>query len=198
MAQKRVEEYFDLAIQQQLNVVLNNFFVERQISISEANRHNDALAESIKQDISPEFQRYGIEIESFHVGNVSIPKEERDMLQALDLEEEKENREFERINQSREAYQIKRNLDAFEKAAENPGGGVGQFLGAGFGLGAGVSLGEKIGSAMDIQSKTSDPIESDTQNDPVAKLQQLKQMLADELITEEEFNEKKKQILDSM
>ena len=40
--------------------------------------------------------------------------------------------------------------------------------------------------------------ESDPQNDPVAKLQQLKQMLADELITEAEFNEKKKQILDAM
>ena len=206
---ERVEEYFDTAIQQQLNVVLNNFFAERQISISEANRHNAALAESIKHGIGPEFQRYGIEIESFHVESVNIPKEESDMLQALDLKEQEENREFEMknrefemINQLPEAYNTKRTFDVLEKTAENPGGGAGQLLGAGFGLGAGlgagVPLGEKIGSAMDIQSKTSDPIESDTQNDPVAKLQQLKQMLADELITEEEFNEKKKQILDSM
>ena len=81
-------------------------------------------------------------------------------------------------------------------------------------------MGQKIGSAMDTQPQTGNPIEQDDnpdspesvenqpqtgnpaerdrQNDPVAKLQQLKEMLDSELITEAEFNEKKKQILDSM
>ncbi len=193
-----VEESFYEAIQEQLSVVFNEFFFQQQISAAEANRYNAELAESIKCRISPEFQNYGIQIESFHIGNISIPKADRDMLQRIDLEEQEENREFERIEQSPEAYRIKRSFDVLE----NQGGETGQLLGAGFGLGAalstGTAMGEKIGRVMDIDAQTSNPSQSDTENDPVAKLQQLKKLLADELITEQEFNEKKKQILDAI
>ena len=199
---ERIEEYFGAAIQQQLNIRLNKLFVRSKISIFEANVHLDMLSSSVKDGISPEFQRYGIEIESFYVESINIPPEERKMFQEIDLNEMIEDKELERIKQSPEAYNTKRTFDVLEKTAENSGGGAGQLLGAGFGLGvglgAGVPMGQKIGSAMGIQPQTDNPIESDLQSDPVVKLQQLKKMLDDELITEAEFNEKKKQILDSM
>ena len=145
-------------------------------------------------------------------------------LQEIDLKKIERDIEYERIAQTPDAYTVKRQFDVLEKTAENPGSGAGQLLGSGFGLGvglsAGVSMGQKIGSAMDTQPQTENPTEQDDnpdssesvenqpqtgnpaerdpQNDPVAKLQQLKEMLDSELITEAEFNEKKKQILDSM
>ncbi len=49
-----------------------------------------------------------------------------------------------------------------------------------------------------IDQKAPQSIESGATNEPAVKLQQLKKMLDDGLITEAEFNEKRKQILDSM
>lgn len=222
---ERIKETFDAAIQQQLNVVLNEGFVKSKISILDAKVPLDELSASIKHRISPEFQRYGIEIESFNIENISIPPEERKMFQEIDLKEMEEDRkfeieqretdrEFERINQSPEAYYAKRKLDIMEKTAENPGGSAGQLLSAGFGLSAGLGvgfpMGQEIGSVMNTQSQVDKPSEGEpqddadklsegeSQDDPVAKLQKLKKMLDDELITEAEYNEKKQQILDDL
>ncbi len=232
---ERVKAHFGTEIRKELNRVLAKFFVERKIPITEFNDHNAVLAESIKRGISPKFQKYGIEIESFLIESINIPekdsnmlgeierevekanrqyeRKERDKLQEIDLKKREQESEIETINNSRADYAIMREYDAREKAAETPGDSMEQLLGAGLGLGtgigAGVSLAEKISRAtesdpqndpseMDTQSKTNNPTESDPQNDPIAKLQKLKELLAMELITEEEFNEKKKQILDAM
>ena len=214
---ERIKKLFGAEIQGQLQVALGKFFKKDNISFfQDAETYLPALAEHIKREISPRFQDFGIEIESFNVKNINIDKKDQKIIAQID----KQNRgisdqedqikvrdmerdlELETIERSRDAYVTKRQFDSLEKAAENPGGGAGQLLGAGFGLGAGLSVGvpvgQQIGEAIGTQQQEGSPAESDPQNDPVAKLQQLKQMLADELITEAEFNEKKKQILDAM
>ena len=95
------------------------------------------------------------------------------------------------------AYTTMRTLDILEKAAENEGGNMGQLLGAGLGvgagLGAGTTIGQQIGNTMNVQNeKASD------EEDVVIKLQKLKQMLNAGLITKEDYDEKKKHLLDSM
>jgi membrane protease subunit (stomatin/prohibitin family) len=92
-----------------------------------------------------------------------------------------------------------RTFDTLEKAAQNEGGGAGQLLGAGLGigagLGAGIPIGQQIAGAMNVQNQSSASTASD---DHVAKLQKLKQMLDSGLITQQEYEEKKKQIIDSL
>ena len=146
--------------------------------------------------------------------------QEMETLQEIGLEKVARDIEYERITKTPDAYNTKRQFDVAEEAAKNPGSGAGQFFGAGLGLSTGVAMGQKIGSAIDSQPQTGNPTEPDNdadstgsvdnqpqtgnptelnpQNDPVAKLQQLKEMLDAELITEAEHNEKKKQILDTM
>lgn len=191
---ERVEEYFSGEIVQRLSDALAKFFVEKNISIFQASAKINELSSFIGCDITPEFQRFGIEIVNFNVERISIPEEEQKKFQEI----LGKRMEIDQISQAQagQAYATMRTFDTLEKAAENEGGGAGQLMGAGLGLGAGlgagVPIGQQIGSAMNVQP---DQTQSD---DPMAKLNKLKQMLDNGLITQEDFDKKKQQILDSM
>jgi membrane protease subunit (stomatin/prohibitin family) len=83
--------------------------------------------------------------------------------------------------------------DAMRDAANAPGGNL---AGAGVGLGAGVSLGQMMGQTMQATTQQpQQPAEEAAQEDPMQKLQQLKGMFEAGLITQEEYDEKKADIL---
>ena len=191
---ERIEEYFIGEIGQRLSDALAKFFVEKNISIFQVSAKINELSSFIGSDITPEFQRFGIEIVNFNVERISIPEEEQKKFQEI----LGKRMEIDQISQAQvgQAYATMRTFDTLEKAAENEGGGAGQLMGAGLGLGAGlgagVPVGQQIGSAMNVQP---DQPQSD---DPMAKLNKLKQMLDNGLITQEDFDKKKQQILDSM
>ena len=83
-------------------------------------------------------------------------------------------------------------LAAMRDAAKNEGGAAG----AGMGLGAGIGFGQMMAGAMgSIPQPGAAPAAS---ADPVAKLQKLKQMLDGGLISQAEFDEKKKEVLSQL
>ena len=87
-----------------------------------------------------------------------------------------------------------RTFDTLEKAAENPGGGAGALLAGGLGLGVGVGagapLGRELGKSLNVAPEGG--------QDAVTRLQTLKRMLEEKLINQEEFDARKKLILDSI
>jgi membrane protease subunit (stomatin/prohibitin family) len=85
--------------------------------------------------------------------------------------------------------------DAMRDAANAPGGNL---AGAGVGIGAGVGLGQMMSQTMQGVTQQPQQPAGTTQDDPVAKLQQLKQMLDAGLITQEEYDRKKTDILSQM
>ncbi len=191
----RIEEYFVGEIVQRLSDALAKFFVESDVSVFQASARMNDLSAFISNDITPEFQRFGIDIVNFNVERISIPEEEQKKFQEI----LGKRMEIDQISQARagQAYTTMRTFDTLEKAAENEGGGAGQLMGAGLGLGAGlgagVPIGQQVGGAMNVN-----PEQQAQSDDPMAKLQKLKQMLDAGLITQEEFDQKKKQILDSI
>lgn len=192
---ERIEEYFIGEIVQRLSDALAKFFVESNISVFQASARINDLSAFISDDISPEFQRFGIEIVNFNVERISIPQEEQKKFQNI----LGKRMEIEQISQAHvgQAYTTMRTFDTLEKAAQNEGGAVGQLMGAGLGLGAGlgagVPIGQQIGGAMNVHSDQQ--VKGD---DPMTRLSKLKQMLDADLISQEDFNQKKQQILDSM
>ena len=98
------------------------------------------------------------------------------------------------------AFSAIKTFEVLNAAAENPsdgGGGVGGFLGAGIGLGAGLPLGSQMGQQMDIRGNQES---QETQNkednpEPLERLKKLKDMLEQGLITEEQFSQKREDIL---
>ena len=68
------------------------------------------------------------------------------------------------------------------------------MLGAGIGLGAGLPIGGQLGQSLNIQNNQNTG-SSDNSEDPHAKIKKLKEMLDENLITEEQFNKKREEIL---
>jgi membrane protease subunit (stomatin/prohibitin family) len=87
--------------------------------------------------------------------------------------------------------------DAMRDAANAPGGNL---AGAGVGIGAGVGLGQMMTQAMGGATQPQQPAApaAAAADGPMAKLQQLKQMLDGGLITQEEYDQKKADILAQM
>jgi membrane protease subunit (stomatin/prohibitin family) len=86
--------------------------------------------------------------------------------------------------------------DAMREAASAPGGNL---AGAGVGLGAGMGLGQQMMQAMGGMQQPQQPQQPAAgAEDPMAKLQKLKQMLDAGLISQEEYDSKKTDILSQM
>ena len=82
-----------------------------------------------------------------------------------------------------------------DKAASNNSGtgqGLGAMLGAGLGIGAGLPLGQKIGESVNSSSK------GDGGKSLSDKLRELKSLFDEGLITDEQFNKAREQILNEM
>lgn len=190
----KVESYFTAHIVQLLSDQLARFFIQQNISAFQASAKLNELASFTAAAISPEFGRFGIEIVNFNVERISIPDEEQAKFQEI-LGKRMEIEQISRANVG-QAYTTMRTFDTLEKAAGNEGGGAGQLMGAGLGigagLGAGVSIGQQIAGAMNVK-----PQQSPAGDDPMAKLQKLKQMLDGGLISQDDFDKKKAEILEA-
>lgn len=106
-------------------------------------------------------------------------------------------------------YQQERGFDVAHDVARNEA--IGQFTNMGIGLGTMSSVGSVVGGVMsDSLNNTvgvaavnqaqhvNTPATEDSDNDPVKVLSKLKELLDNGLISQEEFDEKKKEILGRM
>jgi len=175
-----------------VSAALAKFIHEEKTSIFEINVKLNDLSQYSASVISPEFARFGIELINFNVERVSIPDNELAKFQEVFGR----RMEIEQISKAKvgQAYTTMRTFDTLEKAAENPGGGAGALLAGGLGLGVGVGAGAPLGKQLGESLNVS----PDAGQDSITRLQTLKRMLDEKLILQEEFDVKKKAILDSI
>ncbi len=178
-----VEEYFAGEIIQRASNMLAEYITKNNISIFKISAYLNELSENIQSQIVPEFERFGIEIVNFNVSRISIPDEDVKKIQDV-LGKKMEVEQLSDVNVS-SAYAAVKNFEILGDAARNSSNGMGALLGAGIGLGAGVPMGRQMAeSASDAGG-----------GDAMQKLQKLKQMLDAGLITENDFDAKKQEIL---
>jgi len=95
-------------------------------------------------------------------------------------------------------YKIERSFDTTEKAAENLGGGdggAGGILGTMVGIGMAQPLGNAIGNMMNnITSNVQQPVTMN-KDEVIKLLKDLGELKVAGILTEEEFTEKKKELL---
>ena len=188
----KVLEYFIGEIHQRFSAALAKFIHEEKTSVFEINVKLNELSQYSAAVISPELARFGIELINFNVERVSIPDNELAKFQEVFGR----RMEIEQISKAKvgQAYTTVRTFDTLEKAAENPGGGAGALLagglGLGVGIGAGAPLGKQLGESLNVAPEGG--------QDTVKRLQTLKRMLEEKLISQEEFDVKKRAILDSI
>jgi membrane protease subunit (stomatin/prohibitin family) len=149
---------------------------------------------------------YGLELKLFNIEAIPIVDEDqrvKDIVaqyQKLMSEDAQERMRLKRRAENLEVYRIERSFDTAEAAAENIGGGLGgdggNLIGTMVSMGMVNPLANQMGNIMQNSMPNSPNIKVNNNNDKVFEdLKKLGELKALGVLTEEEFNEKKKELL---
>lgn len=192
-----VEDYFRDVIVARLNDVLG----ENLTSIFDLAKLYDELAMALKSRVADDFGKYGIELVDLFLGAITPPEEVQKMI---------DERSGMGAIGDMNAYMKFKTARAIGDAAQQPGGAAGGTVGAGLGLGMGAGLGAMLpgmmrdamqgqGGAAPAAPAAAPAAAAAPADNPVAgKLRQLKALLDEGLISQEEFNAKRQKLLEEM
>lgn len=161
---------------------LTNTFARVKYSFAEIDSHRTEIADVLLADLQPEFMKLGFHLLDFRIEGTSFDEATMDRINRIaDLSAEGQAAKAVGLT-----YAQIQQLDAMKEAAKNPGGLAGIGIGAGVGLG----LGQQLAGAMGGINSTNVNAE-----DPATRLKNLKNLLDQNLISQDEFDQKKKEIL---
>ncbi|MBX9685794.1 MAG: SPFH domain-containing protein [Candidatus Obscuribacterales bacterium] len=140
------------------------------------------FSEQMKLELDQVFQDYGLKLCTFLVQSITLPEE---------LQQYLDKRAGSNLVGDLNKYAQFQAADSIKSAAENPGG----MASAGVGIGAGAVIGQMF--AQGAQGAQSAPAtESSTaKEDPIELLEKLGNLLAKGIITQQEFDAKKAELL---
>lgn len=191
----KVSQYFMGAIIQALTSTIASMIARGEASILQINALLQQICDSTKPVIRETFDQYGIELINFDIESISLPESEMARIQDV-FAKTMEARELSKVEIG-DSYRTIKSFEVIQSAAENPSEGtVGSFLGAGLGIGAGLPIGTQIGSEVNITSSRGEP-RSNGDNVPT-KLRRLRALLDEELITQDDYEKKKSEILEGL
>jgi membrane protease subunit (stomatin/prohibitin family) len=153
MTKDKVAELFKGILITRFQNLLSDMMNLRQISFLQIHSYLNEISDSVKVQVSPLYEEYGMEVVNFFVNSISVPSDDPGYIKirnALAAAKEKElaakgtRSEMDILGYS---YQEKRTFDVLDKAAQNEGSGAG-ILGASMGMGMGVNVGNMVGGAM--------------------------------------------------
>lgn len=194
-----IHKFFIGKIIQTFSQKLSEILRKENISIFDIFIELSDLSNIIKEDVKQELILFGIDIVNIDIVSINIPDEEKNAIQDVMAKK----MEIDQISTSKigSAYTTMRSFDVIEKAAQTEGGGVGQMLGAGLGvgvgLGAGVPLGQQISNQVSIGDKENND-NLDKEDIIISKIKTLRKLFDAELITEEEYTNKKNKLLENL
>ena len=203
---KTLTQYFRGIIIENVKTAITRISREQNISPLELEAIVFEVSDAVKGIISETLAKYGLYLELFNIEAVSIVDEDERVrkvvedyqrLMAVDMEE---RMRLKRRAENLDIYKVERSFDTTEKAAENIGGGdggAGSILGTMVGLGMVNPLGKAMGGMMEgITAGTPQPAQTQMNKDEVIKLlKDLGELKTAGILTEEEFAEKKKELL---
>lgn len=138
------------------------------------------LSETLKSELDPAFFNYGLKLNTFLVQSITLPEE---------LQEYLDKQSQSNLVGDLKKYANFQAADSIKDAAQNSGG----MAGAGVGLGAGAVIGQQFAQGM-TGAIGSAPAAT-PQEDPFAQLEKLGMLLEKKIITQEEFDAKKVEIM---
>lgn len=173
---------------------MTDLFGESGVPFIDMAANQDELGRSLKSKLEPVFARYGLELDSFVVQNVSLPEELQKVLDS-------------RIGMNMigdlgryTQYQV---ANSIPLAAQNEGGLAGVGAGLGAGLGIGQSMSAAIAQAMPpgvagvspAASATAPVAASGAADEVVATLEKLHALVSKGILSQAEFDAKKAELL---
>lgn len=171
----------DLEGQMKANILtsLATFFGQSQISFLDMAGHQDKFSVMLKEALKDEFENYGLSLESFLVQSVSLPEEVQAQIDKMTSM---------KITGDMKQYTQFQAADSLGKGAGVGGGN------AGVEMATAIAMGQSLGSTLNkTLGETASSAES---NDDVFKtINQLHDLKAKGIITEQEFEAKKADLL---
>ena len=188
---EKINDYFTGEIVQSLSKIISTAINVNNISILQIASSLTELSKFATDMMKKEFERFGLEIVNFNIESINIPEDEMEKIQKV-FEKTLEARELSKVKVGG-AFNAIKTFEVLNAAADNQsdGSSVGAMLGAGIGLGAGLPLGSQLGQKLNI----SDSENNNENQDPAERIKKLKELFENDLITEEQFNEKRELIL---
>lgn len=160
---------------------LSEGLAEAGVSVLDLAANFSEIGARLKPVFQAEFDTWGIELDKFYIENVSLPEEVEKMLdKTTELNMMKDR--LRQFNQMQGGI-------AIEKMAENPGTGETAGLGVGILLNNMMQQATQQGSNSDAATPAANKLEL------LDMLKQLGELKAAGILTEEEFNQKKAEIL---
>ncbi|MFK5894941.1 MAG: SPFH domain-containing protein [Pseudomonadota bacterium] len=169
---------------------LSDFLSESRFSYAEIDANRDEIVTGMQQRLSEDFSKLGFKITDFRIEGTDFDDNTLKRINRIaDLTAEAHAAKAVGMN-----YSGIQQIEAMREAARNEGGGAG----IGMGLGAGMGLGQTMAQSMGNNFSTTTTKDNPAQDNAMTILTKLKKMFDAQLINEEEYSAKKKDILDNM
>lgn len=158
---------------------MTDVFAESKLTYTEIDAHRNELALKLTETLNHEFDKLGFELVDFRIEGTSFDDDTMKRINRIaDMSAESQAAATAGVS-----YAQLQQLQALRDAAKNPGG-AGMVMGMGVGLGMGQQVGALAGGAMP--------------EDPAQRLKKLTDLFNQNLISKDEFEAKKKEILSQL
>lgn len=130
----KIKEYYRGILVVKVKSAIADTIINNGISALEISTRTEALADSVREQITPEFEQYGFSITNFFIQSINFPDEDFEKINKI-LEDKAA---FELMGDGR--YATKRTFDIYEGAANNQNGPAGAMMAGGMAYGAAQSV----------------------------------------------------------
>ncbi len=165
---------------------LTDYLAESKYTYTEIDSHRDEISDDLTEKLKNEFLKLGFVLTDLRIEGTDFDEDTMDRINRI----ANVTAEHHAATAAGMDYASLQKVEAMREAARNEGGGAG----VGMGIGAGMGFGQMMAGSM------GDKLVPDTgsgvnEDDPMVKLAKLKKMLDAELITQADYDEKKKEIM---
>ena len=209
---KTLSELFRGVISENVKSTITKISREQNLSPLELESIVYEVGTAVKSIINEHLQEFGIEIKLFNIESIPVIDEDQRVkdvvaqfqkIMAADVDE---RMRLKRRAENLEVYKVERSFDTTEKAAENlgggeggDGGGTGGIIGTMIGLGMVNPIAQQMGDMMAKNTPNAHQAGSVSASEEAIKLlKQLGELKDAGVLTEDEFAQKKKELLEKL
>lgn len=138
----KIKEYYRGILVIKAKSAIADAIITNGISALEISTKLESLSNRVREQIMPEFEKYGFTVANFFIQSINFPDEDFEKINKL-LEDKAA---FEIMGDGR--YTTKRSFDVYEGAANNQSGVAGAFAAGGIGLGAAMGMGASMNQTI--------------------------------------------------
>ena len=179
---------------------LTDFLSESQYSYTDIDANLNEIVTGMQNRLEQEFSRLGFEITDFRIEGTEFDEQTQKRINRIaDLTAEAHAAKAVGMT-----YAGMQQVEAMRDAARNEGGGAGLGMGMGAGLGMGQvmaqNMSQQINASTTQNPTTATPTQTteNEESDMIKRLKKLKKLYQAELITEQEYEQKKQDILNEL